>query len=189
MIYKRRSNFLNFIFACIPGAGYMYNGLLKRGLEVLLGFGFVMLLGDFLHLSILIPAILIPFWFYTFFDTFNVKTRLDHGEYIEDKFILLDNPSNFKISFNKLNLKVIGTAFLVIGFISIFNLIINDLVNYLNLNINLYRISYTIRSYFMPILCIVFGFYLLRKNKSNKDYKKLLLNPDNTENINEENRG
>lgn len=186
MIYKRRSNFLNFIFACIPGAGYMYNGLLKRGLEVLLGFGFITLLGDFLHLGVLVPALLIPFWFYTFFDTFNVKTRLDHGEYIEDKFILLDDPSNFKISFNKLNLRVVGTIFVVIGFFSVFNLIINDIATYFSLNIDLHRLYYTIRSYFVPILFIGFGLYLLRKNKSSKDYKKLLLNP---ENMDEENRG
>jgi len=67
---QTKSKFLTFIFSLIPGAGQMYQGLMKRGLSIMLIFTGIIAASIFTYLSamiIILPAV----WFYSFFDTIN----------------------------------------------------------------------------------------------------------------------
>ncbi len=65
----KKSSFLTFCFAFIPGAGQMYQGYMKRGLSLITLFCFGIMFAAILPYS----AILLPIvWMYSFFDTFNL---------------------------------------------------------------------------------------------------------------------
>ena len=83
---KRKSGFLTFCLAFCPGAGQMYQGYMKRGTS-LLGLGcLVIALTSILSLGEL--ALLLPLlWLYAFFDTYNLRARMDAGIFPEDTFL------------------------------------------------------------------------------------------------------
>ena len=65
---QRKSGFLTFCFACLPGAGEMYLGYMKRGLSVMIAFWGLIFVASLLNMGIL--GILAPIiWAYSFFDT------------------------------------------------------------------------------------------------------------------------
>ncbi|MGG4219887.1 multi-tm2 domain protein [Paenibacillus jamilae] len=82
----RRSKMLATILSVFPGAGHMYIGLQKRGLQLMLLFlGFIYIL-DVLHLSLflfLIPVI----WFYSFFDALQQVSRYGREQLIDKPVI------------------------------------------------------------------------------------------------------
>ena len=62
----KKNAFLTFIFACIPGAGQMYYGYMRRGLSLITLFCVASAIGA------LIPPVLLAvpiIWMYAFFDT------------------------------------------------------------------------------------------------------------------------
>ena len=68
----RKSSFLTFCFAFIPGAGEMYLGMMNKGLAIMGTFWGLICIAGFFQLSFLfffLPVI----WCYSFFDTFNIK--------------------------------------------------------------------------------------------------------------------
>jgi hypothetical protein len=73
----KKSKAMATILSIFPGAGHMYLGLQKRGLQLMAGFLFAIYILDILRLSIflfLIPLI----WFYSFFDALQKVSK--HGE-------------------------------------------------------------------------------------------------------------
>ena len=65
----KKNALLTFIFACIPGAGQMYYGYMRRGLSLVTLFCVASGIG------VIIPPILLAtpiIWMYAFFDTFPV---------------------------------------------------------------------------------------------------------------------
>lgn len=83
---NRKHGLLLFLCACIPGCGQMYQGYMKRGTS-LLGLGcLVIALTSILSLGEL--ALLLPLlWLYAFFDTYNLRARMDAGIFPEDTFL------------------------------------------------------------------------------------------------------
>lgn len=71
---QRKNGFFTFCFACLPGAGEMYLGYMKRGLSIMLLFGGVIFAAVLVNIPIL--CILLPIiWAYAFFDTFNLRAQ------------------------------------------------------------------------------------------------------------------
>ena len=69
-MYKR-SGFLNFCFAFIPGAAQMYQGYMKRGISIMAACGLtITLIATFG--GVLFPMLLAVLWAAAFFDSFNV---------------------------------------------------------------------------------------------------------------------
>lgn len=83
----RKSSFLTFCFAFIPGAGQMYLGMMKRGVSIMLAFAVITALSGFLYLPFLAVALPV-LWFYSFFDTFNIRgMTYEQRLNCEDKFL------------------------------------------------------------------------------------------------------
>lgn len=146
----RNNGFLNFIFACIPGVGYMYNGLLKKGVEILTIFIAAPILLDLFMLGDLIPLVIVPLWFYSFFSTYNIIRRREAGEVIEDQSVLFGTD---KIKLQQGNMKLLGVILILVGAFSIASRILREL-----------HIWNVIRGYAAPVVFIILGLYILVKN-------------------------
>lgn len=82
----RRSKMLATILSVFPGAGHMYIGLQKRGLQLMLLFLGGIYVLDVLHLSLflfLIPVV----WFYSFFDALQQVSRYGQESLIDKPVI------------------------------------------------------------------------------------------------------
>ncbi|WP_278428068.1 hypothetical protein, partial [Clostridium cochlearium] len=154
-----------FIFSCIPGAGHMYLGFQKKGLQIMLLFFSLLFLGDFLRTNIffvLIPVI----WFYSFFD---VRKAFNKSETFEDE-IRCFSLINF-------DLKYIGYFLIFAGIIGLMN---GALFPIMSVYLDWHTIE-TIKDVLMSLILIIIGIKLIcGKKVYYKDSKKL--NPPSDEN-------
>ena len=84
--YSKVSLGVLFFFSFLPGANYMYMGLMKRGLATMTGFFllFFLIAQTSMPLTLLMIFGLIVLFFASFFDGFNVRRRLNAGEPVRD---------------------------------------------------------------------------------------------------------
>ena len=79
----KKNAFLTFIFACIPGAGQMYYGYMKRGTSLLVYFCLFIMLGAII--SPLVVGVAVVYMF-SFFDTYDLIRYLVAGDPKPDEF-------------------------------------------------------------------------------------------------------
>lgn len=83
----RKSKFFTFIFSMLPGAGQMYQGLMKKGVSIMFAFFAIIALSFTISMEEFI-AILPVIWFYSFFDCMNRSNyTVDELSMVEDKMI------------------------------------------------------------------------------------------------------
>lgn len=145
--------FKTMFFSLLPGAGHLYLGLEKQGLQLMGIFFLTIYLADFTNsglFGIFLPLI----WFYSFFDAKN-KASLDYK--VEDKDILnldyLKNEENFL----KGKSRIIGYGLIIVGLLSILQRIVFPLIDI--------DLSWEIRNYiqtgFVSALFILLGIKLI----------------------------
>lgn len=79
----RKSKLLAVLLGLFPGAGHLYLGLQRRGLQLMVAFLAVLYVLDEMRLSVflfLLPIV----WFYAFFDAMGQASKLNQGEQLED---------------------------------------------------------------------------------------------------------
>lgn len=81
----KKNGLFTFCFACIPGAGQMYQGYMKRGLSLVTLFGVVCLFSALLAPLAIFACIVAM---YSFFDTFNLRAQLLEGTAPEDDYLV-----------------------------------------------------------------------------------------------------
>jgi TM2 domain-containing membrane protein YozV len=166
---ERRSKFLTFILALIPGVGQIYLGLFRKGIQLLILF---ILLGPVLGmigLGFVGSTVKLLIWCYAFFDTFDIARRLDKGEKVKDSDYIInkyvdrngngESGSNFKgHSFDKNFWLFCGWGLIIVGILAIVNLMFgtNDLYG---------QIKSYISTYFIPALLVLAGVYMLLRGK------------------------
>jgi len=150
---ERRSEFITVLASLIPGVGYMYFGMFRFGIESMLLFFMVPKVLHYIGLGFISYIFSIPFWFYTFFDTYKLAHKFDRGEIIMDKSWFSNN-----------NFGVIGISNR--GWISFACiLIIIGILALINTLFATYDIFYPIKKYMVPAMFILIGIYLLIKGK------------------------
>ncbi|KYH35474.1 hypothetical protein CLTEP_06500 [Clostridium tepidiprofundi DSM 19306] len=172
---KRRSEFITFLTALIPGTGYMYLGLMRRGIEALVIFFAIKPLFSLLGLGFIGSIIKVPFWFYCFFDTFNVAHKMDRGIIVEDTGFIIDRiverkKNNMQCDFqngynnyNDYNIDkrkwiILGWCIIILGILGIINKTLAGSMFFMELK------SF-ISKYFIPAAFVIGGIALLKKNK------------------------
>ncbi|EGW39397.1 B-box zinc finger protein [Desulfosporosinus sp. OT] len=155
--------FLFFCYSLIPGAAHMHMGLFRRGLQfMLVTFGGASLI-SFMGLDFLIPLVLIPTWFFSFFESYHLKNQLDKGQRISDQDLfahqLLDYTPLLK------NRRLIGSVITVIGLISLIHEL--DRSSFINRLFGNYY--YLLRGSLVPLCLIMGGIYLIIKAKIPKE--------------------
>ncbi|TDF93573.1 hypothetical protein [Paenibacillus piri] len=79
----KKNKMIAILLSVVPGAGHMYLGLQKRGLQLMAAFLFCVYIMDMLRLTLFLFIIPI-LWFYSFFDALQQISRHDRGEALED---------------------------------------------------------------------------------------------------------
>lgn len=168
---RRRNEFLTFVTACIPGVGYMYNGLKIKGVQILVLWLLISPVLNIVGLDFMETVIKLPFWLYTFFDTYNLAHKIDRGETFTDsefvfkKYMDFNNYSENGGSKTVFNGKVKKEGWLFLGW-GLVILGALGLINRLFINFDFYRlIRSTINQYFIPAVFIFLGAFLLFRKK------------------------
>lgn len=181
---ERRSRLFTFILALIPGAGQMYLGQMNKGIELLALFFLIDPVFSFVGLGFIGGIARLLLWCYAFFDTFDLARRVDRGERIrEDDFVLFrtlndyvkrtntgsDNedfppkeenmPASDRADGQGSNWLLWGWGLVIIGMVAILNRTFwnNEFYG---------LVKSFVSMYFIPIVMIAAGGYLLIKNKN-----------------------
>ena len=162
---NRRNSFLTFVAACIPGVGYMYLGLILKGIEALALYLLISPVFDTIGLNWLARILKIILWIYLFFDTYTLAHKLDRGETVPDTDFIFNRNSNGQVgaqpnfNFDENKWKALAWVLIVIGVFAVLNLTLSTLPFYS-------IIKEYISRFFIPALLILGGvFILVRKPK------------------------
>lgn len=153
----RFNGLLTFMFALMPGAGYMYLGLTRKGLESMLVFLTAAVLPAWVGLEAVSAILGFSLWFYFFFETFAVRNRIEEGIEVPDE--------GYSDVFSELGDKkfvFLGVGLVIIGGLALLNNISNDLVY-----LESFRRYFT--EYLPPVLMIAAGAYLLLRGRNKSD--------------------
>jgi len=152
---------LFFCFSLIPGAAHMNMGLFRRGLQLMIiTFGGASLI-DFIGLDFLIPLVLIPAWFFSFFESHHLRKQLEKGQVISDNDLF--DRQIFDYTPLLKNRRLIGSSIIVIGILSLLReLDRNSILTHFIRNWDYY---YFVRSSIIPLCLILGGIYLIVKAK------------------------
>lgn len=118
----KKNAFLTFIFACIPGAGQMYYGYMKRGTSLLVYFCLFIMLGAII--SPLVVGVAVVYMF-SFFDTYDLIRHMAAGEPKEDSLLVLGNYEEIKKLLPQHN-KLIGWGLVGIGVWALYETFISN---------------------------------------------------------------
>ncbi|MDW7673684.1 MAG: hypothetical protein SCK28_04020 [Bacillota bacterium] len=105
------------LLSAIPGAGHMYLGLQRQGLQLMTLFFFIIYFSDWLRISMflfIVPII----WFYSVFDTLN---KASGEEELEDKDMFFVSWIQGKEDWSIKRHKVLGYGLVFIGVVLILN--------------------------------------------------------------------
>lgn len=161
-----RSSFLTFLTALIPGVGYMYLGLVKKGIQILMLYLLIGPVFNIIGIGFLSAIVKIPIWFYTFFDTFTVANKIDKGEPVPDMDFIFNKymKDGSQVALDREKLGKNLSLIIAIGLIAVGGIAILHNFSQGSPLFNLIR-SY-ISIYFIPVLFVLGGIYLLFKNKA-----------------------
>ena len=164
----RKSSFLTFCFAFIPGAGEMYLGMMRKGAFIMLLFWGILGLSGFLQMGFLC-AILPIIWFYSYFETFNLKQYpFEQLELMDQAFAKQLGERIFRKNYTGLLQKrhlYIGILLILTGSWLLFNYLVIPALEYFlpeDTAWYLYYFSNRIPTIVVAVGIIVFGIYLLR---------------------------
>ncbi|SEN45844.1 hypothetical protein SAMN04488134_101130 [Amphibacillus marinus] len=157
----KKSKLLATILAIFPGAGHMYLGLQKRGLQLMAGFLLSVYILDVLNLGLflfIIPII----WFYSFFDALQLANRAEY-EQVDDIPII-----NYFVNHQKW----IGIGLIALGLFYLFDAIVlpslsNYFIRIMGINLYYYYSQY-LQMAVVSLLLIGVGIRLLKGSKKAK---------------------
>jgi hypothetical protein len=152
-------SFAFFCFAVVPGAAQMYMNLFKRGFQLMFGFIAAIVLPSYINTESMIPLIIIPIWFFSFFDSYSIRKRLGKGELVEDNTIV-----DYKILIE--NKKIVGVVMLVLGMLGVVNAFERSIIQ----NIFGGQLYWAVKRSIIPIALVAAGAYILMKSKKTEKH-------------------
>lgn len=171
---QTKSGFLTFVFACVPGAGQMYQGLFKKGGSLMAAFFLLLGFSSWAFvppLMFLLPVV----WFYAFFDTINrMRMTLPELALVQDDYILFSNSEqNSKLSkeFNKRH-KLFGWLLVGTGVYIIFDMlsgVLMDMIEYSWVREVIWNIRRIFPALAIAVACVGIGLYLIRGSLKDKN--------------------
>lgn len=150
-------NFVFFCFSLIPGVAHLHMGLFRRGMQLLLITFGVISLSSFINLEFIIPMVLIPTWFFSFFESYKLKRQLEKGQELNDQDIF--DREIFDYTPLLKNRRLIGSTILVIGILGLIRVIERSSI----LNRLFGDYYYLVRESLIPLCLILGGIYIILK--------------------------
>lgn len=109
----KKNGILTLLFACIPGAGQMYQGYMKRGLSLITLF-FLCIMAGMLLEPLVLTALIV--WMYSFFDTFNLRAQFIAGTAPADDYLVHFNTKDARLTlFFRDSHKLVGWGLIALG--------------------------------------------------------------------------
>ncbi len=150
---RKYNKFYTALLSIVPGAGHMYLGLMKKGLQFMFMFFSVIIITDLIYSARSLTILNIVIWFYAFFDSYHTRKKLEAGEVIEEDLFK-------ELRLSSLKPKYIGIGFIVVGGIVFIQQVIIELLSLGFMVIPPYIRSVILDSIF-PILLIIIGIIIL----------------------------
>lgn len=111
----KKNGILTLLFACIPGAGQMYQGYMKRGLSLITMFCLFIIVGSATGLDALVVGCIVVYM-YSFFDTFNLRAQFFAGTAPADDYLVHFNTKDARLTlFFRDSHKLVGWALIALG--------------------------------------------------------------------------
>ncbi|MTI68973.1 MAG: hypothetical protein FH751_01795 [Firmicutes bacterium] len=154
---KTYNSFWAVLFSLLPGAGHMYLGLMKRGLQLMIAFFAMIIIPNIFYSIDYLTVIALIIWFYSLFDAHHIRKRIKKGDTINDDLI-------YDMDVSKFNYYNVGIGLVVFGSI----VFLSEVLRRLHYMFN-YEIVGLFRELMFPGLLIVGGIILLKKSKNDNE--------------------
>lgn len=180
----KKNGILTLLFACIPGAGQMYQGYMKRGLSLITLF-FLCIMAGMLLEPLVLTALIV--WMYSFFDTFNLRAQFIAGTAPADDYLVHFNTKDARLTlFFRDSHKLLGWALIALGAMVAYQNIImrvfGDVMWRWGQNNPVFRAFYLMLDELPQIVTcvalIVCGLWLVRGPKGKKVHRKKAEEPE-----------
>lgn len=160
-VNRNPNSFWTFIFSLIPGAGHMYLGLMKRGFQLMIAFFGLIIIPNVIDFLGILNLLTIVVWFYSVFDAYHIKKRINKGEKVKDELII-------DMSFENINYYHVGIILLVLGSLALLNegLYSTEYIFDISRMNTIFKIFRFIRKITLPIILIVGGVMLVKRSKN-----------------------
>lgn len=180
----KKNGILTLLFACIPGAGQMYQGYMKRGLSLITLF-FLCIMAGMLLEPLVLTALIV--WMYSFFDTFNLRAQFIAGTAPADDYLVHFNTKDARLTlFFRDSHKLVGWALIALGamvaYQNIIMRVLGDVMWRWGQNSPFFRAFYLMLDELPQIVTcvalIVCGLWLVRGPKGKKVHRKKAEEPE-----------
>ena len=180
----KKNGILTLLFACIPGAGQMYQGYMKRGLSLITLF-FLCIMAGMLLEPLVLTALIV--WMYSFFDTFNLRVQFIAGTAPADDYLVHFNTKDARLTlFFRDSHKLVGWALIALGamvaYQNIIMRVLGDVMWRWGQNNPFFRAVYLMLDELPEVVVcvalIVCGVWLVRGPKGKKVYRKKAEEPE-----------
>ena len=151
------------LLSMIPGAGHMYLGLMKKGLQFMFIFFGSVIVTDLIYSAKSFTVLNIVVWFYAFFDAYHSRRKLESGRDVEEDLFL-------ELRLESAKPKYVGVGFVILGCMVLLQHIVRELMS-LDMIVFPPYIKTAILDSIFPIILISIGIFIL-KNSENKDKNK-----------------
>lgn len=162
----RINGFFLFCCACVPGAGQMYLGYMKRGLCLISLFCLdVMACMMLPFLGVFMPVI----WMYSFFDSFNLRRQLRTGNFPMDDYLFHLEQDQTLARLLHARHRLVGWVLVAIGVYTLyencFSYMLWDLLDALPQLMFLRGLMNNLPSVVVAVALILVGLHLVRGKK------------------------
>ena len=180
----KKNGILTLLFACIPGAGQMYQGYMKRGLSLITLF-FLCIMAGMLLEPLVLTALIV--WMYSFFDTFNLRAQFIAGTAPADDYLVHFNTKDARLTlFFRDSHKLVGWALIALGamvaYQNIIMRVLGDVMWRWGQNSPFFRAVYLMLDELPEVVVcvalIICGVWLVRGPKGKKVYRKKAEEPE-----------
>ena len=176
----KKNGILTLLFACIPGAGQMYQGYMKRGLSLITMFCLFIIVGSATGLDALVVGCIVVYM-YSFFDTFNLRAQIIAENAPADDYLVHINWKDKRMQdFMMDSHKLLGWGLIALGGLVAYENIImrvfGDVMWRWGQNNPVFRAIYLMLDELPQIVAcvalVICGIWLVRGPKGKKNRKK-----------------